>query len=309
MTKVLIIGAGPIGQEYARIVHSMGIVFSVLSKTESGAQKFTSATGFPCIHGGLTSIKNSSDFSHIIIAIPIEECGLVLRNCMELGWKNILVEKPGGLNEADIKQSVKHNEKYKSLVYVAYNRRYFASTMRVAELIAAEGGLLSFEFEFTEWSHVIEKLQKPTTSLENWLLANSTHVIDIAFYLGGKPGTWSHYKSGKLDWHPAGSVFTGAGITQKKIPFSYHANWQSAGRWGVELYTAQSKIVLRPLEKVFVQKKGELEMNEIALNSDSPFKPGFMEQTKTFLSGKKMLLPTLEEQYTNVKEIYSVIIS
>ena len=33
----------------------------------------------------------------------------------------------------------------------------------------------------------IEKLNKVPGIKENWFLGNSTHVVDLAFYLGGKP--------------------------------------------------------------------------------------------------------------------------
>lgn len=308
MSNVLIIGAGPIGTEYAKILQKLGIDFTVVCRSEKTASDFSASTGFTCLHGGIDAIKNISSFSHAIVAVPVEQTGDALRKIITGEVKNMLVEKPGGLDEKDIAASVELNKKYQSKIFVAYNRRYYPSTQKVIELIKQDGGLTSMSFEFTEWAHTIEKLDKPKEALANWLLANSTHVIDLAFFIGGFPEEWSAYKAGKLQWHPNGSVFTGAGRTSQKILFNYCANWSSAGRWGVELCTDQHKFILRPLEKIMVQKRGELTVTEIELPAAPEFKPGFFEQTKAFLEGKRIKLPTLEEQYHNVSQVYSRII-
>ena len=69
-----------------------------------------------------------------------------------------------------------------------------------------------------------------------WFLQNSTHVIDLAFLWPAGPKIYA-LKAGKLKWHPSGAIYAGAGITDKRALFSYHANWNSAGRWSVEVMT------------------------------------------------------------------------
>ena len=43
-------------------------------------------------------------------------------------------------------------------------------------MIAEDGGVTSFNFEFTEWSHQIQHLQKASGVMDNWVLGNSSHV-------------------------------------------------------------------------------------------------------------------------------------
>ena len=66
------------------------------------------------------------------------------------------------------------------------------------------------------------------------------------------------YKNGQLDWHPSGARFCGAGISQKGIIFTYHADWSSSGRWGLDINTSYSRYILRPLEKLQRIKLGNL---------------------------------------------------
>ena len=40
-----------------------------------------------------------------------------------------------------------------------------------------------------------------------------------------------------LDWHSSSSQFCGSGITDKGALFSYSADWESPGRWGIEIKT------------------------------------------------------------------------
>ena len=99
------------------------------------------------------------------------------------------------------------------------------------ELIIRDGGIQSAYFEFTERSYEIEELETSSSIKKRWLLANSTHVIDLAFYLIGLPqdGQWSAWSNGKLDWHPSAARFHGAGQTIYNIPFAYYADWESPG--------------------------------------------------------------------------------
>jgi hypothetical protein len=86
------------------------------------------------------------------------------------------------------------------------------------------------------------------------------HVVDLAFFLAGKPEQWKAFsKSGKIDWHNK-AISSGACITTKDLIFSYHTNWESAGRWSVELSTHNRKIVFKPLEGIFLQPKGTINL-------------------------------------------------
>ena len=168
---------------------------------------------------------------------------------LQANVKRVLVEKPAGLNCDQIRKVADETKKQKAEVLVAYNRRFYASTLKAKEFLKEDGGVTSFNFEFTEWSHEIEKLKKAPGVKENWFLANSTHVVDLAFYLGGKPKEICCYTGGGLEWHPTASIFAGAGVSETGALFSYQANWESAGRWSLEILTKKHRLIFRPLEK------------------------------------------------------------
>lgn len=291
---VWLIGAGQMAQEYAKVLKASGVNFIVIGKSEERSKIFKSNTGIEAITGGyekyLQSIKEIP--SQAIIAVNDEMLHKAVIELSDFGVKKILVEKPAGLFLYEIEDIKTAAEKNKTKVYVGYNRRFYASVIKANEYIKEDGGIKSFHFEFTEWSHKIESLNKPIALLNRWLIANSSHVIDLAFYLGGKPKEIKSYVTGHLSWHPNGCVFAGSGISENRALFSYCANWNSPGRWGVEIMTNNYRLILRPLEKLQIMKKGSvnIEEAEVDYSLDTQFKAGLYLQTKYFLTQPERLL-------------------
>ena len=118
---------------------------------------------------------------------------------------------------------------------------------------------------------------------------------------------WKAYsKHGNLSWHSKSS-FTGAGITEKGVLFSYLSDWESDGRWGVELLTLKRRIYLKPLENIGVQLKGTIPVVEYSFDDsfDKKFKPGLYKQVEEFLIGPICRLPDINEQIRNTKDIFA----
>jgi predicted dehydrogenase len=184
-------------------------------------------------------------------------------------------------------------------VYIAYNRRFFASTLKAQQIIKDDGGVTSFRFEFTEWPSRILSYEHAPGILENWFYHNSTHVVDLAFYLGGEPDDISAIQSGELIWHKP-AIFTGGGRTGADIPFSYHADWTSAGRWWVEVMTTKRKLILCPMEQLKEQLINQVQITDIDIDNkaDVDFKPGFLKQVEAFYGDAEGLM-NLEQQISH----------
>lgn len=300
MTNVLLVGAGNMAMEYAKVLRSLGITFQVMGRRKEKLEKFTQQfPGTNVFEGGLEKntelIKN---YSHAIVATNVMSLYPNVVALLENGCKNILVEKPAALFPPDIEKLAALNKNKKATVFVAYNRRFFSSVSKARSIIENDGGLLSFHFEFTEWAHVIEKQVADENEKKYLFLNNSTHVVDLAFFIGGKPGQMSAFTSGALPWHNT-AIFSGAGITEKNVLFSYHANWLAPGRWGVEFLTKKHRLILKPMEKLQIQAIGSVAVNfaeNVDYSVDEQFKPGLFIQTGMFLKNEYRDLCTLEEQ-------------
>ena len=286
-----LIGAGQMAVDYHKVLTDFNMPFNVIGRGKKSAKKFTEKTKMVPITGGLENflLDNPTKCSHAIVAVGVENLAENTKKLLRYGIQNILVEKPAGLNKEEIKEVKKIAKEKKANVYVAYNRRFYASVIKAKEIIKKDGGVTSFNFEFTEWSHTIEKLEKAPGVKENWFLGNSTHVVDLAFHLGGKPKDIATFVKGSIDWHPSSSIFSGAGISISGALFSYQANWESAGRWSVEILTNKNRLILCPLEELKIQKRGSIKKEivlDIDYSLDENFKAGLYIQTKKFLNNE-----------------------
>lgn len=311
MNKVLLIGAGLMAQDYIKILKGLSIEFTVIGRGEESAKKCQESTGCTVEVGGLDKyISNSTNIcSHAIVAVGVEKLFETTKQLLEYGVKNILLEKPGALYTRQFEKLNSLIKEKNANVIIAYNRRFYASVLKAQEIIKQDGGVLSFNFEFTEWAHVIEPLVKAEGVKEKWFLGNSTHVVDIAFYLGGKPKEISSFTRGSLWWHPSASIFSGAGISDKNALFNYQANWESAGRWSVEILTKENRLIFRPMEKLQVQKRGTIAQlidESIDYSLDEKYKPGLYIQTKKFLENDLENMCLFEEQFKMI-DIYNKI--
>lgn len=288
-------------QDYIKVLKDLEVEFIIIGRGAENAKECEKITNHKVITGGIEKFLNNNQhiFSHAIVAVGIENLYKTSKLLLDENIKNILIEKPGALFNSEFNELVNLSNKKKSNVYIAYNRRFLASVIKAREVIKKDSGVTSFNFEFTEWAHEIEPLKKAQEIKEKWFLSNSTHVVDLAFNLGGLPKEIVSYTSGSLNWHPSASVFCGAGVSDKSALFNYAANWESAGRWSIEVLTKNHKLVLRPMEKLQIQKKGSVALNfveDIDYSLDEKYKPGLFLQTNNFINGDFNNLCSMQDQ-------------
>lgn len=311
---VTLIGAGNMAQAYANVLHAQKISFNVVGRGEKSAKNFAQETGVTPTTGGLNAFLDNhlDQLAQIaIVALPVAGLAEACIQLIKAGTKRILVEKPAGLNLHEINEIAALSADRDCQVYVALNRRFLSSVSETAKRVSDDGGVTSFTFEFTEWANVIEKTSHPQIVKENWFLANSLHVIDLAFYLGGRPKQLYSQNSGQLDWHPRASRFVGAGTASNGALFSYHADWGAPGRWGVEILTRHHRYILRPLEQLQIQKLNSVEIKTAKIDDslDTKFKPGLYKMVKHFISDQStFLLPTISEHAQNTQDLYTVML-
>lgn len=312
--NIFLIGTGPMAAEYARVLKAQKQNFAVIGRGEISAKRFEVNTGIKPLTGGIErylGIKQFPENSSVIIATGVQDLMPTLLIVIQGGAYKVLIEKPAALSINELLTHDSVLKPYSDRIFVAYNRRFYASVNEAESLITEDGGLKTMHFEFTEWSHKIEPLQNSSKVKENWFFANSTHVIDLAFYLAGKPVDWKPYsQSGNLSWHEK-TKFAGAGITDRNVLFSYIANWESAGRWGIELMTEKRRIYLKPLETLSIQVKGSIQpaKHEFDDSIDDEFKPGLYMQVDSFIKSHSSRLVELSEHIANTKSIYHKILN
>ena len=170
------------------------------------------------------------------------------------------------------------------------------------------GGITSCRFTFTERLGSIDFTKDKPEVYQRWGISNSLHVITMAFELIGMPKEMHSHQYRNLEWHSSGSIFVGDGISSSDIPFSYHADWGSGGRWGIEVNTKENSYQLIPLEDLYVCKKDTGTWNHIEFKSSFPdIKQGITEEIAIMLDEDKEFrdkLPSLNKtvRYNKIAE-------
>ncbi len=294
-----LIGAGPMAQEYAKVLSALGKEFAVIGRSEASAAAFEESVGVPVRRGGLLSALSASGPPPIaIVAVGIDQLANATTALAEAGTRRVLVEKPAGLNSGEIRILLLTADQTGADILVAYNRRFYASVAAVRRIIDEDDGAVSCIFEVTEYSDKITGLNELEAVKASWFLANTSHVVDLVISLCGLPVELSTQTGGSLPWHPAAARFAGSGFTELGIMFSYHGDWEAPGRWGIEMCTRERRLVLRPMEELNMIVRGSKTMERVDIDDrlDREFKPGLYRLTKAFLSRDDRLLCHIREQ-------------
>ena len=290
-----VVGYGYMGKEYVKALRALGVErIRVCSRSGGPLEELRGADGVETAAGGFERLGWQPERDELgIIATPTAALADASQQLASLGFRHLLIEKPVCLRSRAIRQLAETLEQRRVEAVCAYNRVAYPSFQELRARVESVGGVTSCTYTFTElikpdWPEIFS-----AEELARWGVANSLHVIGMAHGLIGAPGAWRGHHSGALPWHPNGAVFVGSGVSDQHIPFSYHADWGSTGRWSVEVHTSQSSYRLCPLEKLFRRASAMAEWEELPVAAFAPdLKAGIGEQVAAMLSPDiRQLLP------------------
>ena len=198
--SVWLIGAGPHACAYAKVLNHLGTDYEAIGRSAASACQFNLVTGKTIRTTGVSgALLHSGPPETAIVAVSFDQLACVAISLISAGTKRILLEKPGALGVQEMAEVAAAAKKHKAAVWIAYNRRYYASTRYALEMIKDDGGPVSCNFEFTEWPHIISPWVVPAKVKDSLVIANSSHVIDLAFYICGLPDENIHNNKGRLN--------------------------------------------------------------------------------------------------------------
>mgnify|MGYP006085481483 FL=1 len=283
--SVLILGSGKIADQYAFALQKMNIRdITVISRKGLENDHIKNSLGVKILDGGFEKhLRNFNKQDLLIIALPTESLLKAAEMALESGQTNILIEKPASLFPENLNLLDKFEQNSK--IRIAYNRLLYTNFHKLKQLTHDDGGITSVKFTFTEWIDKIDFSNYDDQTLKFWGIQNSLHVISMVIDLIGDLKQISSFSNGKLNWHPSGSCFVGSGISEQNIPFSYHADWESGDRWGIEVFTTKNSYKLIPLEDLYVCKKNSLVYRQVKFDKAfSEVKQGICEEIAFMLS-------------------------
>ncbi len=307
--KVAIIGAGSMAREHLRAFQDVaGVdVAGLRSRTRARADSLAAAHGVAIVCDSLPELYEKTRADLVVIAVDVIELAAVSRACFEFPW-TVLVEKPVGYNFVEAQEVQQAAASKRRKVLVALNRRFLSSThAALADLRQSEGP----RYVHVQDQQSLEQaaaLGHPRVVVDNWMYANSIHVIDYLRAFGRGSVT---RVTPIIPWN-----LDGPGVVLAKIEFEsgdiglYEGIWDGPGPWACTITTPEKRWEMRPLEQAAFQARGERPLHMIETSRwDQDFKPGFRLQAEMAVAaamGRPSEAPTLDEAMETIKIIKDI---
>ena len=287
--NVCFLGAGSMAEEHIKAFRSIPnvILAGIHSRTIPKAQYLAEKYSISKVYTTIEEMYTASQATLLIIAVSELSVKEVCLLAFKYPWV-CLVEKPAGINLAEAEIIEHEARKNKRKVFVALNRRQFSSTFSVINDLANSKEQRLIHVYDQENPKAASALGRPELVVQNWMYANSIHLIDYFAFLGrGEIISVEPI----IRWNPLNPMFVAS-----KIIFSsgdigiYEAVWNAPGPWGVTVTTRSKRWELRPLEKAAFQVYGSRQLEYFEVSQwDINFKPGFRAQADEAIKAVKGL--------------------
>lgn len=306
---VVIVGAGYMAREHIRAFADVpGVTIAgIHSRTRSRAEALAAEFGVPGVHDSVPELYERTQADLVVVAVSETAANPVSRACFEYPW-TVLMEKPPGYNLRDAEEIQSAATAKSRKVLVGLNRRFLSSTQVVLADLAQYDSPRFVHVQDQENLEDAAPLGCPDVVVENWMYANSIHVIDYLRVFG----------RGKITavepvfaWNPESP-----GVVVAKIEFDsgdiglYEGVWHGPGPWAVSLTTPEKRWEMRPLEQAAFQVWGDRRLQPVGVHPwDRDFKPGLRLQAEMAVAaalGKPSDSPTLHEGIETMRLISEI---
>lgn len=309
---VAIIGAGYMAREHIRAFQAIeGVTLAGLfSRTSSRAESLAAEFKIDKVCSSVDELYAQTKADLVVVTVPELAANTVSRACFKYPW-TVLMEKPAGYNMADAEDIASAAKASKSKVYVALNRRFYSSTQKVLQEIKSVEGPRFIYLQDQEDQRRALDAGQPKTVVDNWMYANSVHVIDY-FTLFARGSVAS--VEPVIPWNPDKPWIVAAAVNFDSGDCGiYQGIWDGPGPWSASINTPQKRWEMRPLETAAYQLAGQRKLEPIEIHAwDQEFKPGLRLQAEEAVKaalGEPTELPDLEESLKSmrlVKEIFGL---
>ncbi|MDB4843918.1 Gfo/Idh/MocA family oxidoreductase [Hellea sp.] len=309
--KVAMVGAGNMieahilafqAQENVKIV---GITNRTRTKANILAEKY----GVEYVANSIKELMDTCKPDLVVMAVYEPAITKIAREIFGYDCA-VLMEKPLGLNLNEADQLVVWANARDKPVFVGLNRRAMESTRTALEDLDGRQERRFIHIQDQQSLDKARAIGHAEVVVENWMYANSIHLVDYAFTFGR--GYVTQVKILE-PWKPEAPDIVVAHITFSSGDTAlYQALWNGPGPWSCTISTFSKRWELRPLENLQFQNYGERTINEVKFSDIfSEYKPGFLFQAKQVclaLRGHNSTAVSAQEAVKSVqllKRIYS----
>ena len=309
-TKIAIIGAGVMADEYLKVLSSIKNIeiVGIFNRTQTKSKKLKKKYKIQKTFNTIEKLYSVAKPDGVIIAISPEIIKSIVAKIFKYPWK-CLFEKPVGLNFKESTYINKILNKNNLNSYIGLNRRFYASTRYLLKKIADDKTKKRIiEIQDQEDQNSIKhKFSK--NILDNYMYVNSIHLIDY-FNLICR-GNIKKIVRVKKWQNRKKNIFTSYLYYSSGDIGVYRALWNLPGPWSVKVFLEKGSYILQPIEKIMFRKFNSRQEKMIKINDrdDINFKPGLKMQVNAFINainGVPNKLPKITESFRLMKLINKI---
>lgn len=307
--SVAFVGAGYMVNEHLRAFQNLsGLSLSgIYSRNADKAASLAQTYSIPQVCGSIAELYEKTRARMVVIAVSELSVREVCLEAFKYPWI-CLIEKPAGYDFADAEAVVHASRQQDRRSYVALNRRHYGSTRKVLDDLAQLKGQRFIQVCDQEDPEAARRYGVPELIAQNWMYANSIHLIDYFRILG----------RGEIirvvpicNWDARDPKFVAAKIEYSSGDVGlYQAVWNGPGPWSVAVTTQEKRWEMRPLEQAVFQVHGSRNLEKIAADDrDLNFKPGLRVQAEELVKAARNQphnLPTLEEALESMRLVRAI---
>lgn len=293
-----IVGAGYMADEHIKAfsdIPEVSIV-GIYSRTQERSDNLAKKYGIAKVYDSIRSLYEGTQADLVVIAVPELSVNTVCKEAFKYPWQ-ALIEKPVGYNLQDAEDIAAAADKAGRKAYVALNRRHYSSTRAVLTEIEDLAGQRLVQVLDQENPLVALEGGQPQLVVDNWMYANSIHIVDyLCVFCRGEVTSVDHV----IKWDPQEPRFVMTKVNYSSGDIGvYQAIWNGPGPWAVTVSTQARRWEMRPLEQAASQIYKSRKSEPLPVHEwDTKFKPGLRkqaEETIKALRGEKHTLPTLAD--------------
>jgi predicted dehydrogenase len=307
--KIAFVGAGYMANEHMRAFADAEefILTGVCSRTRDKAEALARQHAIGLVTDSIAELYEKTQADLLVISVSELSVREVALEAFQFPWV-CLFEKPVGYNLAEAKLIQQAAQVSYRKAFVALNRRHYSSTRHVLNgLEDVKESRIIQVFDQEDPAAALEA-GVPQVVVQNWMFANSIHLVDYLRLLGrGSVQCVEPIIAWNADC---------PGFVVAKIQFSsgdiglYQAAWNAPGPWAVTVSTSKRRWEMRPLEQATVQTYGSRRHELLPVHEwDSNFKPGLRLQVQEAikaLRGETHCLPSIEEALESMQLVHAI---
>ncbi len=279
----------------------------IYSRTRAKAESVAGDMGVERVCDSIDQLADHAAGGLLIIAVPELAARAVCLEAFKHDW-TVLAEKPLGYNLADAEAIHRVAQQSRRRVFVGLNRRFLSSTRTVLDDLATREGPRVIAVFDNQSQTLAHDIGHPPEVVENWMYANSIHLVDYLCSIG---------RSRIQKVHVATAFDRGRSpVVVATVDFEsgdrglYHAIWNGPGPWMVHVTTPTRRWEMRPLEQASFQNAGERTLNPSEQHVwDKSFKPGFRLQAEHAVRahrGQPNEMPTIDDALITMRLISQI---